>query len=147
MVVCCSKMLYLVIVCCSNMVCFHWCRLEEKAKAQEVSNLLCFIRVSVGCTCSSVTELCLTLCDPMDCNMPGFPGLHHLPEFVEIHVNDALHSPFWPDLHRTDPVHMYTSSKNLQSRIKVTVQGDLPTWSPEFDSWHVQCLRHLIVLD
>ena len=26
--------------------------------------------------CCSVVKLCLTLCDPMDCNMPGFPVLH-----------------------------------------------------------------------
>ena len=25
-----------------------------------------------------------TLCDPMDCNMPGFPVLHHLPEFAQL---------------------------------------------------------------
>ena len=25
---------------------------------------------------SSVAQLCLTLCDPMDCSMPGFP-VHH----------------------------------------------------------------------
>ena len=30
--------------------------------------------------CCSVTQLCLTLCDPMDCSMPGFPILHHLLE-------------------------------------------------------------------
>ena len=85
MVVCCSKMLFLVLVCCCNTVCIHWCRLEERTKAKEVSSLLCFIRVSVGCTCSSITKLCLTLCDPIDCT-PGFPDLHHLPEFVQIHV-------------------------------------------------------------
>ena len=28
--------------------------------------------------CCSVTHSCLTLCDPMDCSMPGFPVLHHL---------------------------------------------------------------------
>ena len=28
-----------------------------------------------------------TLCDYMDCSMPGFPVLHYLPEFVEIHVH------------------------------------------------------------
>ena len=33
--------------------------------------------------CCSVTQLCLTLCDPMDCSMPGFPVLHHLPEFAQ----------------------------------------------------------------
>ena len=27
------------------------------------------------------------LCDPMDCSTPGFPVLHHLPEFVQIHVH------------------------------------------------------------
>ena len=26
----------------------------------------------------SVAQSCLTLCDPMDCSMPGFPVLHHL---------------------------------------------------------------------
>jgi len=28
--------------------------------------------------CCSVTLSCPTLCDPMDCSMPGFPVLHHL---------------------------------------------------------------------
>ena len=27
---------------------------------------------------SLVAQLCLTLCDPMDCSMPGFPVLHYL---------------------------------------------------------------------
>ena len=31
-------------------------------------------------------QLCPTLCDPMDCSMPGFPVLHHLPEFGQTHV-------------------------------------------------------------
>ena len=29
--------------------------------------------------CCSVAQLCLILCNPMDCNAPGFPALHHLP--------------------------------------------------------------------
>ena len=28
-----------------------------------------------------------TLCDPMDCSMPVFPVLHHLPEFAQAHVH------------------------------------------------------------
>ena len=28
---------------------------------------------------SSVVRSCLTLCNPMDCQTPGFPVLHHLP--------------------------------------------------------------------
>ena len=30
------------------------------------------------CCCCSVTQSYLTLCDPMDCSMPGFPVLHYL---------------------------------------------------------------------
>ena len=36
--------------------------------------------------CCSVVQLCLTLSNPMDCSTPGFPVLHHLPEFAQIHV-------------------------------------------------------------
>ena len=34
-----------------------------------------------------------TLCDPMDCTMPGFPVLHHLPELAQTHghwVSDVI---------------------------------------------------------
>ena len=37
--------------------------------------------------CCSVIQLCLTLCDPMDCSMPGFPVLHYLPELTQTHVH------------------------------------------------------------
>ena len=37
--------------------------------------------------CCSVTKSCLTLCDPMDCSMPGFPVLPCLPEFAQTHVH------------------------------------------------------------
>ena len=36
---------------------------------------------------SSVAQLCLTLCDPMNCSMPGIPGHHQLPEFTQTHVH------------------------------------------------------------
>ena len=36
---------------------------------------------------SSVAQLCLTLCDPMDCSMPGFPVLYCLPEFAQTHIH------------------------------------------------------------
>ena len=39
-----------------------------------------------GCCCYSVTKLGLTLCDPVDCGTPGFPVLHCLPEFAQVHV-------------------------------------------------------------
>ena len=35
---------------------------------------------------SSVTQSCPTLCDPMNCNTPGLPVHHQLPESTQIHV-------------------------------------------------------------
>ena len=35
----------------------------------------------------SVTKLCLTLCDPVDCSTPALPVHHQLSEFTETHVH------------------------------------------------------------
>ena len=37
--------------------------------------------------CCAAAQSYLTLCDPMNCSMPGFPVLHHLPEFPQAHVH------------------------------------------------------------
>ena len=37
--------------------------------------------------CFSVSQSCPTLCDPMDCSIPGFLVLHHLPELAQTHVH------------------------------------------------------------
>ena len=36
---------------------------------------------------SSVAQLCLTLCDPMDCSTSSLPVHHQLPEFTQTHVH------------------------------------------------------------
>ena len=49
-------------------------------------------------TCCSVAQLYVTLCDPMNCSMPGFPVLHHLPELAQTYVHcvsDAIQPVFW----------------------------------------------------
>ena len=57
------------------------------------------------------TQLSLSLCDPMDCSMPGFPVLHHLPKFAQtrVHwVSDAIqpsHSPLSPSPAFTFPLN------------------------------------------
>jgi len=38
---------------------------------------------------NSVAQPCLTLCDPMDCSMPGFP-IHH--QFPEQSISSSVHS-------------------------------------------------------
>ena len=45
---------------------------------------------------SSVTQSCPTICDPMDCSMPGLPDHHQLPEITQTHVHwvgDAIQPP------------------------------------------------------
>ena len=36
---------------------------------------------------SSVTQSCPTLCNPMDCSMPGLPVHHQLPELIQTHIH------------------------------------------------------------
>ena len=36
--------------------------------------------------CCSIGQLYPTLWDPMDCSMPGFPVLHHIPKLAQTHV-------------------------------------------------------------
>ena len=45
---------------------------------------------------SSVTQLCPSLCNPVDCSMPGFPVHHQFLELTQTHVHwvsDAIKSP------------------------------------------------------
>ena len=54
------------------------------------SPLLAFCRSSqwsMFLGCCSVAQSCLILCDPLDCNTPGFPALHYLLEFAQAHVH------------------------------------------------------------
>ena len=60
---------------------FLWCEIRSFIKEK--------LRVkSVGhCCCCSVIKLCLALCDPMACSTSGFPVLHHLLKFAQIHAH------------------------------------------------------------
>ena len=54
---------------------------------------------------SSVAQLCLILCDPMDCSTPGLPVHHPLPKFTQTHVywvSDAI-QPSHPLLSPSPP--------------------------------------------
>ena len=58
------------------------------------SILFCKLQMPKHCCCS-VTQSCLTLCDPTDCSTPGSLVPHHLPEFAQVHVyctGDAISS-------------------------------------------------------
>ena len=45
-----------------------------------------FYQVLNVCKFSSVTQSCLTLCDPMNHSTPGLPVHHQLLEFTQTHV-------------------------------------------------------------
>ena len=44
---------------------------------------------NIGVGISSVAQSCRTLCDPMNCSMPGLPVHHQLLEFTQTHVNQV----------------------------------------------------------
>ena len=56
-------------------------------------------------SCCLVAKLRPTLCDPMNCSIPDFPVLHHLPESAQTHVHgvgDAI-QPSHPLLPTSPP--------------------------------------------
>ena len=61
------------------------------------------------------TQSCPTLCDPMDCSMPGFPVHHQLPELAQTHVHrvgDAI-QPSHPLLSPSPPVFNLAQPQGL----------------------------------
>ena len=60
-----------------------------KKKCQVSSELVLLYQFAV---CCSVTKLCPTLCDPIDCSTPGFPVLHYLPEFAQTSIESVMPS-------------------------------------------------------
>ena len=73
---------------------------------------------------SSVTQSCLTLCDPMNCSTPGLPVHHQLPEFTQTHVHrvgDAIqpsHLLSSPLLLPSIPpsIRVFSNKSNLRMR-------------------------------
>ena len=61
----------------------------------------------------AVSNLCLTLRNPMNCSMPGFPVLHYLSEFAQTHVhwvNDAIQASY---LSPSSPLALSLSHQGL----------------------------------
>ena len=68
----------------------------RSALSTELSALCC--SVNSHCCCS-VAQSCLTLCDPMDCSMPGLPVHQQLPELAQTDIHwagDAILSSVVP---------------------------------------------------
>ena len=61
--------------------------LEKSTPNMSSSDAFSYIVCSVPF--SSVTQSCLTLCNPMDCSTPGFTVHHWLPELTLTHVHQV----------------------------------------------------------
>ena len=77
----------------------------------------------------SVAQSCPTLCDPMNCSMPGLPVHHQLPEFTQTHVHrvsDAiqsshpLSSPFPPAPNPSQHQSLFQKFKLIKKKFDKT---------------------------
>ena len=60
---------------------------KSHRKLEIERNILNINMDSYGKPISSVAQSCPTLCNPMNCSMPGLPVHHQLPEFTQTHVH------------------------------------------------------------
>ena len=74
---------------------------------------------------SSVTQLCQTLCNPMDCSTPGLPVHHQLPELTQAHVHrvgdaiepsHSLSSPSLPTFNPFPSIRVFSKESVLHIR-------------------------------
>ena len=84
---------------------------------------------------SSVSQSCLTLCDPMDCSMPGFPVHHQLLELAQTHVHrvsDAI-QPSHPRSSPSPPAFNLSQNRVFSNESALCIRW--PTyWSFSFNN-------------
>ena len=83
----------------------------------------CYFLLFVLLYCS-VTKSCPILWDPMDCSTPGFPLVHHLPEFAQtlVHwVGDAIQ----PSHPLSSPSPAFSLSQGVDSSHQVAKVSEL----------------------
>ena len=59
----------------------------NKGEKKKKKGLMIFTLCISSFQFSSVTQSCMTLCNPMDCSTPGFPVHHRLLELAQTHVH------------------------------------------------------------
>ena len=106
---------------------------------------------------SSVTQSCLTLCDPMNRSTPGLPVHHQLLEFTQTHVHrvgDAIQpshpllSPFPPAPNPSQPQGLFqwvSSSHHVAKVLEFQLQHQSFQWTPRTDLLWMDWLDFLAV--
>ena len=119
--------------------------------------LIAFVVSRVYQSVSSVTQSCLTLCNPMDCSMPGLPVHHQLLKFTQTHVHwvsDAI-QPSHPLLSPSPPalnlsqhqglVKWVSSSHQAAKILEFQLQHQSFQWTPALISFRMDWLDLLAV--
>ena len=107
---------------------------------------------------SSVTQLCPTRCDSMDCSTPGFPVHHQLPDLAQTHVH-RVSDAIQPSHPLSSPSLDFSLSQHQINQIRSVAQScptlcdpmnrntpDLPVHHqlPEFTQTHVHRVNDAI---
>ena len=118
-----------------------WTQGKQKKKITD-KYLLIKIPSVIQLQYSSVTQLCVTLCDPMNRSTPGLPVHHQLPDFTQTHwVGDAiqpshpLSSPS-PALNLSQHQRLFqrvSSSHQVGKVLKFQLQRQSFQWTPRTD--------------
>ena len=117
---------------------YHWAMREAHVKC-------IYIGKGLSVQFSSVTQSCLTLCDPMNRSMPGFPVHHQLLEPIQTHVrwvSDAIqpshpllsHSPPVPNLSQHQGLFQWVNSSHEVAKVlEFQLQHQSFQWTPRTD--------------
>ena len=111
-----------VVSCAAGRECLLWlaCSLDKTLLAFALFHFALQGQVQF----SSVAQLCPTLCDPMNCNMPGLPVHHQLPEFTQTHihrVSDAI-QPSHPLLSPSPPASHPSLHQSLSNESTLCIR-------------------------
>ena len=63
---------------------------------------------------SLVTQSSPTLCNPVDCFIPGFPVHHQLLELVQTHVHRVSDAIIFQDIHSLNTLFHYGLLQNIE---------------------------------
>ena len=63
--------------------------INENKSSRWMPQVLAYLVAQSSVQFISVTQSCLTLCDPMDCSTPGFLVHHQLPELAQTQVHQV----------------------------------------------------------
>ena len=98
---------------------------------------LSFLFLVKGIQLSSVTQSCLTPCDPVNCSTAGLPGHHQLPELTQTHVHwvgDAI-QPSHPLSSPSSPALIFLSIRVFSNESVLSIRWS-KYWSFSFSISH-----------